>query len=77
MIQEITKKFDKIEHKIIFYTEVFQKTGTAVSTIRAHWFNKSQGISIPEAHIETVNKCLDKCLAFESEERKVYAKYFA
>lgn len=75
-MQEIKKKFDKIEHKIIFYTEVFQKTGTAVSTIRSSWFNKSRGINVPEIHIETVNNCLDKCLNFENEEKKIYAKYF-
>lgn len=73
MIQE---KFEKINHKIIFYTEVYRLTGTSVGTIRCTWFNMTQGLKIPDNHIPTVEKCLDKCLKFEAEEKKVYEKYF-
>ncbi len=73
MIQE---KFENINQKIIFYTEVYKVTGTSISTIRCHWFNVTKGISIPMQHIQSVEKCLDKCLKFEAEEKKVYEKYF-
>jgi len=67
------EKFKRIESKKELFSEISVATGTALNTVRSHWFNPC---NIPKHYIETVDKILDKRIDYQNAVKKLHTKYF-
>jgi len=67
------EKFKRIESKKELFSEISVATGTALNTVRSHWFNP---YNVPKNYTETVDKILDKRIDYQNAVKKLHTKYF-